>query len=306
MSSIKNIVPFGTKIYKKRYKEAFGSNPNKVTLDAVKTLLKDGLKQSEDKRLIYEITSNGRILYFFLSDVMFFGEHHKYFLTFPLIYCSNSKNARKNFYKALRSRCKEVARQEKTKDAAIWCHTHDKISINYFRKNSKFAALELAGDVNQTLKILKANKTHVIRKLKKGDVKKAAELEYRAHLSDKTSRMHTIVKKNKSKALKMFAGFCNNLLKQAHAFVSVDGKKVTGLGAIFPNKKRNSANVATIAIHPAYQGQGISKSLYIRMLSSIKADGIKKYMGHSTTKAVLGMATKMGRKELNRVYTFQI
>lgn len=306
MASTQSIITFGIEIYKKRFKEAFGSNPNKAILDALKTQLKDGLMQRENQRLIYEITNKGNILYFLLSDVVFFGEHNKHFLTFPLIYCSNSQNARKKFYKALHTRCKEIAKVEKANEAAIWCHFNDRVSNNHFRKSSKLAVLELAGDVKEALKVLKANNMHLIRKLKKTDIKQAAELEYRAHLFDKTSRMHTIAKKNKAKALKMFSGSCKNLIKHAHAFVSVDGNRITGLGAVFPNKKRNSANIATIAIHPAYQRQGISKSLYIQMLSSLKADGIRKFTGHSTTKAILKMAKKMGRKELSRVYTFQI
>ena len=58
---------------------------------------------------------------------------------------------------------------------------------------------------------------------------------------------------------------------------------------------RKTGLLVTIAILPEFRGLGLSKHLYRAALLWLKSGGVYRYVGSTSTAAVMGMARKMRR-----------
>lgn len=124
--------------------------------------------------------------------------------------------------------------------------------------------------------------------MQEDEIEEVLNLEVLAHRKSQTSRVRNY-SKEKARGLFTF------LFSKKLAFVA---KNKTGeiIGVVgFNFDVMECGYVMCIAVHPDFQGQGISKLLYQRILLEFKKKKIKFYLGTTTTTEVLGFAKKLKR-----------
>ena len=132
------------------------------------------------------------------------------------------------------------------------------------------------------------------------DIKRIIEIEIGAHNSDSTSMVS--FKKNRESIIKDTKKHYYEMSKQRSLFVAKKGKKVIGAAGTFYNSYLSI--VAGISVDPKYQGNGIGKLLYKKMLEDLKDRGALYYKGFTSTEKVFHLAKKMKRKK--SVYYYRI
>ncbi|EQC47496.1 GNAT family N-acetyltransferase [Bacteriovorax sp. Seq25_V] len=134
------------------------------------------------------------------------------------------------------------------------------------------------------------NKKVKIKRPKESDIDELIELEYQAHRRSSTSRVGNISKK-------MVRQFYQMMIQRKCCYVAyVDGRIAGVIGPAY--NKMKIGFIMTIAVHPDFQGQGISKVLYKYALDFWSKKNIEIYAGTSTTTEVLGLGRKLKRVPL--------
>ncbi len=137
------------------------------------------------------------------------------------------------------------------------------------------------------------NANYKIKRPTEEDIEELVNLEYLAHRASLTSRVGHISKK-------MVRQLYQNMIKRkAYYMITSDGV-IVGTVGIAENKIKLGF-IMTVAVHPDYQGLGISKLLYKQAFSHWQKKGVQFYSGVSTTTEVLGFAKKLKRTPL-KVY----
>lgn len=170
--------------------------------------------------------------------------------------------------------------------------------------NSKLHKLFLERKMQITGILLIANVTDGLLKLARYDnpdfqislikeeyIEEILSLEVLAHQKSLTSRVRNY---SKSKSRLFFKHLAAN--KAAYVAKNIDNKIVGVIG--ISDDGVECGHVMSIAVHPDFQGLGISKLLYKKMLIEFKNKKIKYYLGTTTTAEVLKYAKTLKRKPI--------
>lgn len=170
--------------------------------------------------------------------------------------------------------------------------------------NSKLHKLCLQRKMQITGILLIANVADGLLKLSKYDnpdfrislikeeyIEEILSLEVLAHRRSLTSRVRNY---SKPKARDFFKFLASN--KLAYVAKNIDNKIVGVIG--INDDSVECGYVMCIAVHPDFQGLGISKLLYKKMLNEFKFKKIKYYFGTTTTAEVLKFAKILKRKPI--------
>lgn len=258
----------------------------------------------EDGRLIYQKLPNGEIGFFFTFESAVMQEFNERFFRVQYCYCVNDSTVRAIFYRLLKKTSLSYKKKEKIKRMVIQVFAEDTVLKRYFLKKGKLTYIELIGNTQFGLGILKKEKRNLshlkIKKAVPQDFMKLVSLDMASHLADKSSRMHEIF--SKPQGQKAMRGFYTHVLKNKSCFVVKDLKnknKIAGSISYFINKKDNLGLIASIFVANQYKGKGISYLLYQRLLEEFARNKLRHYLGASTTERVLSLSSKIGRKELS-------
>lgn len=291
----------------KRHKSSYQKS---MTEAQKKSVIKALNIDIEEKTLCFELNPDGDIGYFFRFKKAFMGEFHEHFFYVSDLYCEESM--RKKLYARLKKESlkmkKETLKTDKVKRMAIEVSFEDEISKKHFSKKGMLTYIELLGNTKEGLSILKKEKRkdHDIRisLLQKKDINKLIALDLESHLKDKTSRMHKIFKRPDAK--KGMRKFYLGLLKNKSFLVAKVNNQLAGDIGFFFDKKRKLGLIAAIFVAHKFQGQGVSKALYQRVLEEFNQRKLPYYLGATTTDRVLSTAKTIGRKGTKWAYITKI
>jgi L-amino acid N-acyltransferase YncA len=168
--------------------------------------------------------------------------------------------------------------------------------------------VKLVGDVSnsygkiQMLSIPTENKDFSIEEFKfNQDIEKVMTLELRAHRAEPSSVVHNLPKRHWT----FFRDFLKQLSKSKTAFVLKSKGKIIGfVGYNIREEIPSGAFVASVSIDPKFKGQGLSKLMYLKILSEMKSRKIKQFYGYSKTEQVLSFSKKIGRRPC--YYSFKL
>ena len=91
--------------------------------------------------------------------------------------------------------------------------------------------------------------------------------------------------------------FYAHMFKNKTCIVAKESKKIAGSICFFIDKKNQYGLVASIFVARDFQGMGVSKILYLKLLEEFFKRKLQYYIGSSTTQRVLFLSEKMRRKE---------
>lgn len=287
-----------------RYESRF---QKKITLRKTKELSNKFKKAYSEEGLVYNLSKSGKLNYFFNYKIQFRGDFEEDFLIVDNVFCIENKSHRAKFFSELKKVGLQAKEASKVKRMLIEVDEKDSTLNEHFSKLGKLTSIELIGQVSQSLviinKIISAEKVKFSR-LKKEDVNKLISLDFKSHASDKSSRMNEIF--SKPGARKQAQKFYGGMLKNKSMFVAKVGKKLAGNIGFFVDKKNQIGLVACVFVANEFKGMGLSKHLYLKLLNEFKNLGLKYYIGGTTTKGVLALGEKIGRRPISYVYVTKI
>lgn len=296
-----------TRILFDRYLKAYETP---ITGKKKKAVIQVLNKAFEEGRLVYDIRPDNTLGYFYTFKKVYMGEFEEHFFYVSDFYCS--PKFRRIFYSRLKKSATEMKKAsshpEKVTRVVIEASSEDKVSQRYFQKRGVLTYIQLVGNTKKSLSLLRKmslpQKGVKIALLQKKDITKLIELDRKAHLEDKSSRMHKLFQR--PNARKSMRTFYNGLFKnKSFLVIKVNGKLAGNLG-YFLDKKRKLGLIASVFIAKDYQGMGLSKLLYLRALEVFNEHRLPHYLGATTTKGVLAIAQDIGRKDQKWSYLLKI
>lgn len=270
---------------------------------------KERLKKAfEENRVVNDLLPDGEIGFFFTFEQFRMHEFNEDFFFVSNCYCKEDPKFRRKFYRALKSKSLEFKKQHKIKRMVVNISHEDLSTRKYFSKKGFVTALELVGKTKFGLQILKkevkTNKEFSVKRIQPKDVSMLVKLEMASHLADKSSRMHSIVKRPEGP--KLMKDFYSRMLKSKNSFVVKKGKEIAGSACYFIDNNNKYGLIGSIFVAKEFQGMGISKILYKELLQEFYSKRLTYYLGSSTTGKVLSLSAKLERRESSRYIIVKI
>lgn len=169
----------------------------------------------------------------------------------------------------------------------------------------KLEAQELVGKTETTIELLEKLTTKPLGTLSlepmnyERDIDEVLELLKVSHDNDPSS-----IRISQIEGLK---GYFKAWCETKTSIVAKNDMRIIGLVGIGVKQLRpDFALVGSIAVHPDYQGRGLSRHLYLAGLREALKHGATEYYGYSTTTKVLASIETMGRKVRSFTYSIEV
>lgn len=125
------------------------------------------------------------------------------------------------------------------------------------------------------------------------DITKIIDIEKKAHAYDKSST----VKNYNKKLVEMDKQYFIKICKDRSAWKLTHKNKTIGVISIYNDYySKGIPIIHSISILPKYQGKGLANLLYHHILTYMKNNNNKRYLGFSSTSSVLGLGKVMKRE----------
>lgn len=124
-------------------------------------------------------------------------------------------------------------------------------------------------------------------------VTEVVDLVARAHASDSSSRVQFDSEEKRSSMMGHFKMF----IEHGTVLVATHQDQLIGtVGLLNPGANSRSVLIGSLAVHPDFQGHGLSRCLYKAALEEAEKNGAIFYVGFTSTNRILSSREKMGRK----------
>lgn len=202
----------------------------------------------------------------------------------------------------IKSEIKKICQFFKTYGCKILytsCFSENEFLFRILRKNNFVISGELlVGKVKDGLLYLDRPITKV--KMKnytlepanyKNDIDTLIDLYFKSKVIDESC----IRVKSDVDELPMIKKYYRKMCSENHMWKLILNGKVIGQAGYLIDNIENNAHVCDMIIADKYQGKGLSKILYFKILSEMLDEGVISYSGVTTTNKVLNLAKKMKR-----------
>lgn len=272
-----------------------GSDLSKASRNGFKKRMTGLLEEGSKEAFVSLSVKNGRVRWFWVSKVVPDDFHGRIILVGPFL--ADAAAIRSGALERICAEARRFHRASRLKIQIRLAPSDKKLIPTLLFRGFRVNMSLLSGLVSDSLGCLRGLPALPaglkLRKIDMGRERGAyVGLLVRAHKSEITSTMYHMPP---ARIRAMFRKYKKDDGRRV-SYGIYDRGKLAGVVTISIEKyTRKTGLLVTIAILPEYQGLGLSRHLYRAGLLWLKAGGVYRYVGSTSTAAVMAMAGKMRR-----------